>query len=42
MQKQAAPYSAKNFLVLSRTLQTYSAITQNEQPIDDIFYGEEI
>ena len=40
--KTSCPVQGKNLLVFSRTLQTCSAITQNEQLIDEIFYGEKI
>ena len=40
--KTSCPVQGKKFLVLSRTLQICSAITQNEQLIDDILFGEKI
>ena len=40
--KTSCPVQRKKNLVLSRTLQIWSAITQNEQLIDDIFHGEKI
>ena len=40
--KISCPVRDKNILVLSRTRQTFSAITQNENLIDEIFYGERL
>ena len=41
-EKTSCPVRDKYFLVFSRLLQTFSAITQNEQLIDEIFYQEKI
>ena len=40
--KASYPVQEKLFLVLSRTWQAFSTITQHEQLIDKIFYGEKI
>ena len=40
--KTSCPVRAKNVLVLCRMLQTFADITQNEQLIDEDFYGEKI
>ena len=40
--KASYPVQENFFLVLSRSWQAFSTITQHEQVIDKIFYGEKI